>query len=222
MNLKLPFAKFWSLLFRCLGLVASIFVLVGVIGIPRPVAQWMTMSDATLRQNPAVIVVLGGAGIPSESGLVRTYFGAQASHLYPEAEVIVSLPTDGDPDASSVGRMRDELIMRGVPANLVQMEYKALNTHEQAEAMLSMLGRDRLQEPLLIVTSAEHMRRSILAFRRSGFMNVGGMPAVDAGADAYMGERLFYRYGFWSTLQTEVAYLRELIALVYYRARGWV
>ena len=222
MKLRLPFSKFWTLLFRCISLVAVVFVVVGLVGIPRSVANWITMAGEPLEQDPITIVVLGGGGIPSESGLIRTYFGAEASHRYPEADVIVSLPTETDPDTSSVGRMRDELVMRGVPANLVQMEYQALNTHQQSEAIRDMLGRDRLQEPVLIVTSPEHMRRSVLAFRRSGFVNVGGLPAVGAGADAYMGEGVLCRYGFWSTLQTEIAFLRETIALLYYRARGWV
>lgn len=222
MKIKVPIARCASLLVRCVGLVASIFVLVGVIGIPRPIVQWITMADSPLQQEPVTIVVLGGGGIPSESGLLRTYFGAQASHLYPEAGVIVSLPTDGDPDTSSVGRMRDELVMRGVPSRLIKMEFRALNTHQQADAIRDMLGTERWQEPLLIVTSPEHVRRSVLAFRRSGFSNVGGLSTENAGADADMGERLFYRYGFWNTLQTEVAYLRETIAMVYYRARGWI
>ena len=32
------------------------------------------------------------------------------------------IPTDGVPEETSVGRMRDELVMRGVPAEQILME----------------------------------------------------------------------------------------------------
>ncbi len=221
-KLKLPFSRLISRVFRIIGLIAFVAVIVACIGIPRPFVNWITMAEAALATEPDYIVVLGGGGIPSESGLIRTYYGAEASHQFPEAEVIVSLPTEEDPEVSSVGRMRDELVMRGVPASVVRMEHKALNTHQQSEAIRELIGLDQLQSPVLIVTSPEHMRRSILSFRRAGFHNVGGLHASSMNHESDPGKATFARYGFWSTLRTEVSYLREMVALAYYRLRGWV
>lgn len=220
-KLKIPFSGLISKVLRVIGLIAFLAIILACIGIPRPFVKWITMSDATLTTEPQYIVVLGGGGIPSESGLIRTYFGAVASHEFPEAEVIVSLPTDQDPETSSVGRMRDELVMRGVPTSVVRMEHKALNTHYQSEAIRDMIGLDNLQSPILIVTSPEHMRRSILSFRRAGFHNVGGRSASSVDNEADPGKATLARYGFWNTLITEVSYLREMVALAYYRLRGW-
>jgi uncharacterized SAM-binding protein YcdF (DUF218 family) len=222
MRLRVPFSRIGSRISRLLGLIATIAVVIAFVGIPSTVVRWMTFSDHTLEGEPSVIVVLGGGGVPSESGLIRTYYGAEASHAYPEAEVIVSLPTDLDPETSSVGRMRDELVMRGVPSSVIKLEHKARNTHEQAEAIRDMLGLDQLQDPVLLVTSPSHMRRSVLSFQRAGFHNVAGLLATNVGHEADPGAGTSFRYGFWNTLSMEIHYLRECVALLYYRARGWI
>lgn len=222
MRLRFPFARIGSRISRLLGLITTIAVIIAFVGIPSTIVRWMTFSDHTLEGEPTVIVVLGGGGVPSESGLIRTYYGAEASHAYPEAEVIVSLPTDLDPETSSVGRMRDELVMRGVPSTVIKLEHKARNTHEQAEAIRDMLGLDQLQDPVLLVTSPSHMRRSVLAFQRAGFHNVAGLLATNVGHEAYPGAGTSLRYGFWNTLSMEIHYMRECVALLYYRVRGWV
>lgn len=222
MRLKSPFARLAGRISRLFGLLATIGVVIGCVGIPSSVVRWMTLSDHSLDGEPSVIVILGGGGIPSESSLIRTYYGSEASHAYPEAEVIVSLPTDLDPETSSVGRMRDELVMRGVPSTVIKLEHNARNTHEQAEAIRDMLGFEQLQNPIMIVTSPSHMRRSVLTFQRAGFHNVAGLLATNTGHEADPGGGTTLRYSFWNTLNMEIHYLRECVALLYYQARGWI
>lgn len=170
---------------------------------------------------PAVIVVLGGGGIPSESGLLRCYHAATLARAHPDALCIVSLPAD-DPEEQSTGRMRDELVMRGVAPERILMEARARNTHEQAVAVREMLGDAGLEAPVWIVTSGAHTRRALLCFQRQGFRSVHGLTARVTGAEGDMGPGTFWRYGLWSHLETQIEILREWTALGYYWRRGWI
>lgn len=211
---------------RCLvGLAALLLVaqiVMGITGIPSAVVRWFTSEELPPGVAPRVIVVLGGGGIPSESGLMRTYCAAVVGRRYPASRLICSLPADGDPETSSVGRMRDELVLRGIPRESVSLESKAHNTHEQAVAIRNLLGPAALNDPLILVTSPSHTRRAVLCFRRQGFTQVGGVPALEVDTDADLGNGLFVRYGFWNALESQVRFLREFAAMVYYKLRGWI
>ena len=189
---------------------------------PRWVTDWLTAAGSALPERLRYVVVLGGGGIPSETGLMRTYRAAELHAAYAGARFIVSLPTHRDPEESSVGRMRDELVMRGVPASSIQLEYKALNTHQQAMEIAKMVEPDGLDAALVVVTSPFHVRRSLLCFRKAGFTNVRGMAAAQVTAEADFGGGVAVRYGFWDALETELHFTREIVALLYYKLRGWI
>lgn len=213
--------RWWQAFVHGLALVAAVPLVMAIAGIPRGVVAWITAADCVLDAPPGTIVVLGGEGIPSESGLMRTYTAARLHARFPQARYVCSLPADTDPETSSVGRMRDELVLRGVPRAQVQLEYRARNTHEQSVTVAELLGPAALAEPLLVVTSPTHARRSVLCFRRAGFRQVACAIADTTDVEADMGRHVFLRYGFWNLLETQVRLARELVALAYYRLRGW-
>jgi hypothetical protein len=83
------------------------------------------------------------------------------------------------------------------------------------------------------------MRRAILAFRKAGFQAVAGLPAFDnvhdfdllfddkelGGRNKFVpeiGGNLQVRYQFWKHLEYEIIVAREMIALGYYRLKGWI
>lgn len=207
-----------------LHICAALFVLQIALATPLLdgiVEQWIDVADTQLTEEPKYIVVLGGGGIPSTTGLMRTYFGAEQSLAFPEATVIVALPTDVDPETSAVGRMRDELVMRGVPADSILMEAKGRNTHEQAERIKAMLGPEVVDDPVLLVTSGTHLRRSILSFNNAGFSRVSGRATHNTGTEADLGGGTFLRYTLWTNLQLQIRVLREIIATAVYRIRDW-
>ncbi|MDA0577253.1 MAG: YdcF family protein, partial [Verrucomicrobia bacterium] len=197
-------------------------IVLGIIGMPRWIPSWFSTAEVKLAEPARTIVVLGGGGIPSESGLMRTYCAAAVGADHLEAEYICMLPADGDPNRSSVGRMRDELVLRGVPRERVELESHARNTHQQAVAVRTMLGEAALGDPLLIVTSPSHARRALLCFRKAGFRQVACAVAESTGAEADMGQALFLRYGFWNALEAQVRCVRECVAMAYYKVRGWI
>ena len=186
------------------------------------VEHWLQVADADATGNPRYIIVLGGGGIPSDTGLMRTYYGAMHSLAFPDATVIVALPADEDPNTSSVGRMKDELVLRGVPESAILMETRGRNTHEQAESIRSMLDPGALDTPVHIVTERSHLRRALLCFRKAGFSHVYGIGTRNTGAEADVGAATFLRYTLWTNLQLQIRVLREIIATGMYKLRGWV
>lgn len=194
----------------------------GIIGLPGGLSHWVTASDWTAEGAPEYVVVLGGGGIPSESGLMRTFYAAHYGTNLVGSTFVVCLPADGDPSTSSVGAMRDELVLRGIAADTIRMERRGRNTHEQAVGVRSLLGREALTRPVLIVSSPTHMRRAMLCFQHEGFTDLRSAPARSVGAEADLGAGVGVRYQFWRNVETQVRVIRELVALAYYWARGWV
>jgi len=186
------------------------------------IESWLKVPDADSMGIPEYIVILGGGSIPSDTGLMRTYYGATHSIAFPEATIIVALPADEDPETSSVGRMKDELVLRGVPASSILMETKGRNTHEQAEGIRAMLGPGALDTTVHIVTERSHLRRSVLCFRKAGFSHVFGIGTHNTGAEADVGAGTFLRYTLWTNLQLQIRVLREMIATGVYKLRGWI
>lgn len=190
---------------------------------PHKALNWLKETPEQSIAPPDYIVVLGGGGIPSESGLMRCYSAAELYEEYPKAQYIVSLPADDDPEKSSVGRMKQELIMRGVPSTQIQMEYKGRNTHEQAVEIAKMLGEEgRLTQTTLIVSSPYHLRRALLCFKKQGFVLLRASGATSTGAEADMGAHTNLRYAFWNNLHLGIDIIREGIALQVYKLKGWI
>lgn len=234
---------FWGWLIRNLLLEAGILfvILLGLCFTPAPwrVYRWLGTDGLVLDREPDRIVVLGGGGIPSESGLMRTYKAAEQSRRHPQAAVVIALPVSGPFDASDAARMRDELVMRGVAQHRITFEAKARNTREQALRLAATPGIQPAEDRVLIVTSPEHMRRALLSFRQAGFGHVASASAFSHSVDADLryqadelggdgiptpgvGESTTLRYAFWNNLSYEVRAARELFALAYYRLKGWI
>lgn len=64
--------------------------------------------------------------------------------------------------------MLDYLEDLGMPREDVILETKAWNTKENATFTLQLIGESLKTEPSLLITSAVHMRRSIMTFHREG------------------------------------------------------
>ena len=161
-------------------------------------------------QPPRYVVVLGGGGVPSGSTLIRTYYAARFG---PHASYVVALPADDDSDHSSVGRMRDELVMRGIPAAAIQMETRGRNTAEQAAGVAKLLGAEACRQPVVLVSSEYHLRRAVGYFRQAGFSNLSALNAASTGAEADPGRWAGLRYGIWNNWHAELKMLRELLGI---------
>jgi uncharacterized SAM-binding protein YcdF (DUF218 family) len=221
------------------GLAMIAFFALCFTPLPYRFYSWLSSDGRTLETPPDYVVILGGGGIPSESGLVRTYLGAQVGRQFTNATLIAALPANGNLAVSSADRMKQELVMRGVPANRVVLERAGRNTREQALNTRDIIGRGFATSKVVVVTSPEHMRRALLTFQHAGFEEVYGDAAFDVSLDGQMtydaaelggktlpmpnvGDSLFVRYGFWNNLGYETKSLREAAALLYYKIQGWI
>lgn len=217
----------WVRMFgRRLGqLAGGLFVLQLVLacaGPPRLIRDWLDVKAEAPHGTPKYVIVLGGGGIPSESSLIRSYYAAEFGRGQTDLTFIVALPADGDPVHSSVGRLRDELVLRGIPAGKIQMETHGLNTYQQAGNIRRLLGPAAMQEPLLVVTSEFHMRRALLCFRKQGFPHVAVLNAASVDAEADPGWLAYLRYKVWANLVATTEILRELTAITVYKLHGWI
>jgi len=195
-------------------------------------------SGSRITKNPSVIVMLGGAGIPSGDGLIRSYYTAKLATSNPGAKIIIAMPGDLTDSVSAPRMVAGELKLRGIQQQLVLFENKGRNTREQALLIAAGQGASIVNLPVTLVTSPEHMKRAVLTFRKCGFTSVSGLPAFEYALDADLtfrdsdlkgnkiappiGRNLQLRYQFWNHLKYEILVLREYLALAYYKLRGWI
>jgi len=221
------------------GLVVVLAVAACLTPLPWKLYRWFSTDAYVLQGEPRYIVVLGGGGIPSESGLVRAYHGAAMARLYPDADVILALPSDLTMVPSEATQMKEELVLRGVAEERIRMETEGRNTREQAMRIKAMLEPDSGGARILLVSSPEHMKRALLTFRHLGFRKMAASAAhpesvktdvtydrrVLGGHSAlvpHIGSSLTLRYRFWTNLAYVSAVARESVALGYYRLKGWI
>jgi len=198
--------------------------------------HWLGTSKAELKWKPEVIIVLGGGGMPSQSNLMRGWFAAKAAQSFPGAKVILVMPGDITDSLSTPVLMKDELVVRGVHSENISFETAGTNTRAQALNCAKLI---KPETPVLLVTSPEHMRRSVLCFRNAGFEKVNALPAFENALEADLnfdddklggnktlvpdvGENINARYQLWNHLKYEILIAREITALAYYRLRGWI
>lgn len=203
---------------RRLGRIALLLlvlqVLLVIVGPPRVLQDWLNARDQSLPADARWVVVLGAGGVPSGVTLLRCYVAADLAASYPRAQFIVALPAGPNPDHQSVGRMRDELVLRGIPARSVLLETQGRNTAEQARRIRELLGEAALGDPMVVVSSHYHVRRAVAHFRRAGFREVTGLAAEEHGAEGDAGRWTWLRYGVWNNAVAWVRLTRELVAWV--------
>ena len=234
--------KILKYLFRKTTLLLGILILFLIVfsftSGPFWIYHYLGTHGCILKGQPQGIILLGGGGMPSESGLIRCYHTAVLANGYPDSKIIIALPADSLTSESSIMKMRQELILRGVDSNRIYLEFRGKNTRGQALNCIEMNVFDR-GDTTYIVTSPEHMLRSIKTFKKAGYNNITGYPAFEyaiesdlkfedeklggrKGVTPDIGGNINIRYRFWTHLKYEILIVRECSAFIYYKLRGWV
>ena len=188
-----------------------------------------------LESDPDYIVVMSGNGIPSESGLMRTYFASKEANKYKKSKIIISMPGDTTDTTSACYLMKKELVLRKVNPGRILFENKGTNTRSQALAVREMLKGN---PSILIVTSPEHVYRTKATFKKIGFSNIFSKAAHETPVEASflfqdddlggndliieIGESTQFRYQFWNHLKLQIVVFREYTAIVFYKMKGWI
>ena len=215
----------------CISLLACAFVLLAFTEIPYWAYYTLASVEEVIEGKPKTIVIMGGDGMPSPSGLMRCYYGAEKALLYPEAKIIIALPSSEEDSSKQLHLMAHELVLKGVDTNRIQFAKKGFNTRSQALEIATILTEK--SETILIVSSPEHMFRCIASFKKIGFNRVGSNPAFekpnsekelkDKSSDKDKRiKNLTLRYNLWSYMQYEIIVLREYLAISYYWLKGWI
>ena len=231
------FRKILRILILFLGGVLLVMIILSFTSLPFWADYHLGVSSSTLNHKPEVIIIMGGSGMPSQNGLIRCYYGAQAAINFPDARIIIALPGDTLDTESSVRLMGQELIIRGVDSTRIIYENEGTNTRWEA---LNVKQRfyPNTSPALLIITSPSHMFRSIKTFEKAGFNNVGGMASFgraneeelhfineDLGGNQQlpdMGKQINLRYKVWTRMHIQISVIREYLAISYYWLMGWI
>jgi uncharacterized SAM-binding protein YcdF (DUF218 family) len=183
------------------------------------------------------IVILGGATrspVPPrvwpevmESG-DRILYGAKLYREGRAPKVILSGGRiDWKDNAAEIGEaqdMRTLLTFMGVPESAMLLDSTSLNTYQNAVNVKAILKQAHITGPLLLVTSAKHMPRSMAIFKKLG------MTAIAAPTDYLLDDSNLSKdsNNFLLKLlpdaealfQTTVT-LKEYVGLLVYRLKGW-
>jgi len=181
------------------GLFFTVMIIMAFTSAPFWIWYGMGVKKAGIHRPPDYIVVLGGGGMPSESGLMRCWYASRVANHFNRARVIIALPGESKDSLSSVNQMKQEMELRGVAPERILFEDSGTNTRaealfilkiisnnecrmsndEQANDSSNNLSRVTRHVSLLIVTSPEHLYRAVLTFKRAGFLKVDGVPAFE-------------------------------------------
>lgn len=200
---------------------------------------WLGTSESKINGKPDYIVLLGGGGMPSESNLMRAFYVCRAADESPQSQIIISIPGDTTDRKSTARLVAEELIQKGVDSTRISFEETGTNTRSQALKLQRINTGNLSNKNILLVTSPEHMRRAVLTFRKAGFSRVNALPAFETALEANLlfkdkdlggnklpvpdiGGSISVRYQFWNHLKYEILIAREMVALGYYKLRGWI
>lgn len=196
--------------------------------------RWYEVPQTSLKPNQKFTygVILGGGIIKTkQEDTNRINVGETADRmlqpllLYRAGIISKIIITGGD--TSIKGLRSDEihetdqvakfLISMGVNSTAIIREEKARNTHENATYTQTLLKNSK--EPILLITSAAHMRRSIACFQKVG-LNPVAYPVDHKKKDTHMGvlEWLMPSENHLARLSQLV---REVFGLLIYKINGY-
>ncbi len=218
------------------GAIALLMLVVSFTSLPFHAYHRLGTSGDDLQQAPDYIVVMGAGAMPGSAALMRCHYAALAAKSFPEAQIIITMPAAAGDFLNSTGyEMYQQMTLYGIAPDRFRFEKHGTNTHTQACGIRLMQGVAD-NGVLLIVTSPEHIYRSVHTFSKCGFTNVFGLPAFQAAFDPELllnpderektlttpGRNVSLRYNMWNYLKLEIDVLREYVAIAYYKIKGYM
>lgn len=138
-------------------------------------SEWPIVDAADAPRADAIVLLGGGVGANTNAypyaemanGADRVWYAAK---LWKAGKAPVIIPTGSEETNAAVPILVDF----GVPRSAIAIENEARNTEENAKFVARLLDErlknssrgDKMRRRVLLVTSAWHMRRSVLMFRK--------------------------------------------------------
>lgn len=214
-----------------LGIISALMIVLAFTS--KPFYWWYDLGqnpdEETVVTKPLYIVMFGGAGMPSEDNLMRLYHTAALANYF-EVPVVLVHPKD----SVCQKEMTRYLQQNGIE-NILYMTTGA-NTRSQAVELMNRYP-ELANYQSIVVTSPEHIKRTVKCLKKVGFNHVIGKAAYPANVDFDLSlkkqklggnkaipsvESVKMRYTFFNYLKLEITCIREWIALEYYKMKGWI
>ena len=171
---------------------------------------------------PQAIVVLGGGPTPPRydqpypvADIDTVQHCAMAAWIHKQMQQVPILGCEGA-HGNSPSVMRELLRGGGIPDDLIWLEDRSQNTHENAvygSAILKVHGIHQIA----LVTDAQSMRRAAACFRKQG---ITVMPApCDFEELEFSADDLLPN---WKAIRLNEHALHEALGLAWYSLRGWI
>jgi uncharacterized SAM-binding protein YcdF (DUF218 family) len=184
------------------------------------------MSKADARGAGAIVVLGSGMdvhrsrggsyGAPTRDGSLRVLEAARV-HRVLGGVPIIATGGHGTSQYSEAGLMARQLEQLGVPPEDIIKEEQSTNTRDHALLVPPFL-RQRGIEQFVLVTSQQHIARSLAVFRAVGLDPIPSTPEVYVARGDFLEMYLPSRVG----LYTSERMMYDVLAWVYYKARGWL
>lgn len=214
------------------GSIALLMLFLSFTDLPYYAYHRLGTSGTQLQQSPDYIILFGGSGMPTPDGLIRAYYTATVAKELDSAQIIIANPDELKAIEDSLASYTHELLIRGIDSSRIQYDTVGYNTYTQAQNIAQMILSDTSPSPVvLVVTSPEHMYRSVKCLQKAGIDSVGGTASFEIPLDEDQlikkgkitkleKDKLNLRYNMWSYLNYELIVMREYMAIGYYRLRG--
>jgi uncharacterized SAM-binding protein YcdF (DUF218 family) len=187
--------------------------------------------DTTTIFTPDYIVMFGGAGMPSESNLIRLYYTAEIAGKLHKPIILVH-----PEDSVCQAEMTKYLVNNGISSDSIIYMTGGSNTRSQSLSLVDSFP-DIISANCLIITAPEHLSRTLKCLRKCGLQNIRGIGAFENTVDfdlsldkqALKGNKYIpdvestnLRYTFWNYLKLEIICIREYLATAYYWLKDWI
>jgi uncharacterized SAM-binding protein YcdF (DUF218 family) len=187
-------------------------------------------SAAEARGAHVVVVLTGGgvtlrrgaatADIPSQATAYRMLEAERLYHLLDDPLLLISGgpaggTEEGNPESQAV---KEVLVARGIPEARIRVEPDSGSTREQAVRIREWAEQENV-ESFVLVTSGPHMRRALGAFQAEGLHPI---PSAAEAGPAGEGLEVASLLPSADALSRSEQAIREILALLYYTARGWL
>ncbi len=188
----------------------------------RPLESPYSLGPFRTQTPPQAIVVLGGGPTPARydqpypvADLDTVQHCAMASWLHKQMQQLPVLGCAGA-RANSPSVMRDLLRGGGVPDDLIWLESRSQNTHENAVYGAAILKEHGIRQ-IALVTDAQSMRRAAACFRKQGITVIPApceFEELEFSADDLLPN--------WKAIRLNEHAFHEALGLAWYSLRGWI
>ncbi|OGP18142.1 MAG: hypothetical protein A2V21_308045 [Deltaproteobacteria bacterium GWC2_55_46] len=173
--------------------------------------------DPEVKRADAIIILAGGAynnGALDRSTLTRVIHGVELYKKGLAEKIILSggnMPGRNRLDITISEKMSEAATIMGVPLKAQMIDAVSLRTYENAVESGRIMEENGMDDAIL-VTSATHMKRALLTFRRLG---IKVYPAPAIAYEPFVRDPL-ERLGMSKTV------MREYAGMLFYRWKGWI